>query len=78
MAVASSTGTSSLPLASVFSPIQMYRKDFATVMTDRTFTGKNSLDAHRRTTRITSLSSYSRLSARPVCSGASASDLGES
>ena len=69
MAVASSTETSSFPLARDFSAFHTY---FVALMVDSTiFTGngRNSLRRLRVTTFITSLSWYSALMIRPVFTG---------
>ena len=69
IAVASSTDTSSLPASRLFSPRRIYRTARTTAITWRIGAGKNSLRSSRPATDSTSLSSYVRLSARPVCSG---------
>ena len=72
-AVASSTATESLPCSRALSPARMYLTERNSAMAICTGTGRNSRENARRQTVKTSLSSYSRLSARDVCSGRRAS-----
>ena len=72
-AVASSTATDSLPCSRALSPARMYLTERNSAMAVCTGTGRNSRENARRQTVKTSLSSYSRLSARDVCSGRRAS-----
>ena len=76
-AVASSTATDSLPCSRAHRPSRMYLTDRTSAMADRTGSGRNSRENARRATVKTSLSSYSRFSAREVCSGTSASAASE-
>ena len=78
-AVASSTATDSLPCHSAFRPSLIYFTERITASAEVTGKGRNSLEMHRRTTVMTSLSSNSRFRAREVCSGTSsmASALGK-
>ena len=68
-AVASSTGTSSLPRRSKAAPLQMNRAACSHASATRTILGRNSFFSPCTTTRITSFSSYSRFISRAVCSG---------
>ena len=71
-AVASSTATESLPCSSAERPSRMYLTEWKMASAVVSGSGKNSFEITRRMTVQESLSSYSRFSAREVCSGTSA------